>query len=50
MVVESVNSRNYPVVQGAVLLMATLFILINLLADVVIGLLDPRVGDAQFDG
>jgi peptide/nickel transport system permease protein len=44
LVVTAINQRNYTVVQGAVLVIATLFILINLLTDLVYGWLDPRVG------
>ena len=41
--VDAIFARDYPVVQGAVLLTATLFVLINLLTDVVYTLIDPRV-------
>jgi peptide/nickel transport system permease protein len=40
--VTAINLRNYPVVQGCVLVIATLFILVNLLTDVLYGVLDPR--------
>jgi peptide/nickel transport system permease protein len=50
MVVDAVNSRDYPVVQGSILVLAAMFIFVNLVADVLVGLLDPRVGDRQFDG
>ena len=35
--------RDYPVVQGCVLLVAVVFVLINLLVDVLYGWLDPRI-------
>ena len=38
----AINQRNYPVVQGGVLVVATMFILVTLLTDVVVGLVDPR--------
>jgi len=41
--VEAIQSRDYPVVQGCVLLIATLYVLVNLLTDVVYGLIDPRI-------
>lgn len=41
--VDAIFARDYPVVQGAVLLTATLFVLINLVTDVVYTLIDPRV-------
>jgi len=45
--VESIQSRDYPVVQGAVLVIATTTVLANLAADLVQALLDPRVADAE---
>lgn len=47
LVVTAVNQRNYTVVQGAVLVIAALFVLINLLTDLVYGWLDPRVGGRE---
>jgi peptide/nickel transport system permease protein len=41
----SVSARSYTVVQGCVLVIATMFILVNLLTDLIIGWLDPRIGD-----
>src|SRR5690625_2446564 len=43
MLVTSVLSRDYPVVQGTVLVIAVSFILVNLLVDLVYGLIDPRL-------
>lgn len=43
LVVTSIFSRDYPVVQGAVLLFAVTFIVINLLVDVLYAVLDPRI-------
>ena len=37
------RSRDYPTVQGVVLVIAVLTILINLAIDLVYGLLDPRI-------
>ena len=47
LVVTAINQRNYTVVQGGILVVATLFILVNLLTDVIVGLVDPRVEDGQ---
>jgi peptide/nickel transport system permease protein len=44
LVVTAINQRNYTVVQGAVLTIATLFIGVTLLCDLLYGWLDPRVG------
>ena len=40
---DAVQARDYPVLQGAVLLVAALFLLINLLVDVLYAKLDPRI-------
>ena len=45
LVVTAINQRNYPVVQAGVLAIAALFLLVNLLTDLVIGWLDPRIAD-----
>jgi peptide/nickel transport system permease protein len=41
--VTAINQRNYTVVQGAVLVIATLFIVVNLVTDLLYGWLDPRI-------
>ena len=41
--VESVHRRDYPVLQGGVLLVATTVILVNLLVDALYGFINPRV-------
>ena len=43
LVAESVASRNIPVIQGTVLVTATLFVLSNLLADISYMYIDPRI-------
>jgi peptide/nickel transport system permease protein len=43
LVVDAVFSRDYPLVQGVVLLIAIGFVLSNLLVDIVYGWLDPRI-------
>jgi peptide/nickel transport system permease protein len=40
---DSVFGRDYPVLQGAVLVIATGFLLVNLLVDLLYGKLDPRI-------
>jgi len=40
---EGILSRDYPVVQGGVIFVATAFVLINLLVDISYALLDPRI-------
>jgi peptide/nickel transport system permease protein len=41
--VQAINNRDYPVVQAAVFLLATTFVLVNLVVDFVYTLLDPRI-------
>jgi len=43
LVYDAILTRNYPLVTGAVLVTTVLFVLINLVADLVVGALDPRV-------
>lgn len=40
---SAVGDRDYPLLQGAVLLVAALFLVVNLVVDVVHALIDPRV-------
>ena len=41
--VDGVNGRDFPVVQAAVLMIATIFVIGNLLTDILIAYLDPRI-------
>ncbi|MGE2717980.1 ABC transporter permease [Mycolicibacterium litorale] len=43
LVYNAVAARDYPVIQGAVLLMAALFLLINLIVDALYAVVDPRI-------
>jgi len=43
LIVDAIESRDFPIVQGAVLVLATLFVLVNLLTDILQAWLDPRV-------
>lgn len=43
LLVDAVLQRDYPIVQGVVIVVSVLFIVINILVDVSYGLLDPRV-------
>jgi len=43
LVYNAVAARDYPVIQGAVLLIAELFLLINLVVDVLYAVVDPRI-------
>jgi dipeptide transport system permease protein len=41
--IESIRRRDYPVVQGGVLLSATIVIMVNLTVDLLYGLINPRI-------
>jgi peptide/nickel transport system permease protein len=41
--VEAINSRDYPMVQGCILMIALTYIIANLLTDFAYRLLDPRI-------
>jgi peptide/nickel transport system permease protein len=42
-VVDAILKRDYPVVQAVVMLVATVFVLLNLVVDLLYGVIDPRV-------
>ncbi len=41
--IDAINHRDYPLVQGVVFLMATIFLVTNLLIDILYAWLDPRI-------
>lgn len=43
LVYDAVAARDYPLIQGAVLLIAVMFLVVNLLVDVCYALVDPRI-------
>ncbi|MDW5596130.1 ABC transporter permease [Conexibacter stalactiti] len=43
-VIDATGHRDYPVVQGAVLVAAAAFVLISMVVDLLYGVLDPRIG------
>ena len=45
--IDAISRRDYPVVQGGVLLVATLVIVVNLLVDLLYGLINPRIRHAR---
>jgi len=46
LIFDTVMSRNFPVVQGAVLITTSLYIIITLVADLLVAWLDPRVRES----
>jgi peptide/nickel transport system permease protein len=47
--IQSVNDRDFPVVQAIVIMAATIYIVINLLTDIVYGFIDPRIAVAPME-
>jgi len=46
LVMSAVLRRDYPVIQGALIVIAGIYVLINLLVDVIYGFIDPRISYA----
>jgi peptide/nickel transport system permease protein len=45
--IKSLESLDFPIVMGAILMMSFVFIIINILVDIMYGVLDPRVKNAK---
>jgi peptide/nickel transport system permease protein len=43
LLVDAINRRDYPIIQGVVLLFAVTFVLVNLAVDLLYGYIDPRI-------
>ena len=43
MLIQGILNRDYPVVQGAVLLISAFFVIANLMVDLLYAIIDPRV-------
>ncbi len=43
LLVESIHRRDYPVVQGCVLLISLCYVLVNALTDILYAWIDPRI-------
>ncbi len=43
LLIQSIGFRDYPIVQGAILFIAVTYVGVNLLTDLVYGVLDPRI-------
>ena len=41
--VEAIEARNYPVLQGGILFVAFIFVIVNLIVDVLYGFINPRI-------
>jgi peptide/nickel transport system permease protein len=40
---EAIQARDYPIVQGATLFIATIFVTVNLITDLLYAVVDPRI-------
>ena len=40
---DAIGARDYPVIQSGILVVAFIFVMINLLVDLLYGLIDPRI-------
>ena len=47
LLIQAIGRRDYPLVQGIVLVIALMYVLINLLVDIVYGVLDPRIRQSR---
>jgi peptide/nickel transport system permease protein len=43
LMIDAIAARDFPMVQGSVLLVATLFVLVNLIVDIIYVFVDPRI-------
>ena len=47
--IQSIRDRDYPVVQAMAILLAFIFVLVNLIVDILYGVFDPRVRAGQVE-
>jgi peptide/nickel transport system permease protein len=47
LLVDAIRARDFPIVQGTILFLATVFVVVNLLVDLTYGWLDPRIRHAD---
>ena len=43
LLLQAISERDYPVVQGCVLVIASLYVAVNLTVDLTYGVIDPRI-------
>ncbi|HLR75140.1 MAG TPA: ABC transporter permease subunit, partial [Virgibacillus sp.] len=43
LLIDSIHRRDYPVIQGVVLIIACIYVVVNLLIDLLYTFLDPRI-------
>jgi peptide/nickel transport system permease protein len=47
LIVGSIQRRDFPVIQGGLLVTAAIFVFVNIVVDMLYGWLDPRVRDER---
>jgi peptide/nickel transport system permease protein len=47
LLIQAISRRDYPVVQGVVLVVAGMYVFVNLMVDIVYGFLDPRLRQSR---
>jgi ABC-type dipeptide/oligopeptide/nickel transport system permease component len=47
LVVQAIGARDYPLVQGCVLTIGLVYVVVNLLTDLALAFLDPRIRDER---
>jgi peptide/nickel transport system permease protein len=45
--IEAIQARDYPVVQACILVTGMMFVILNMLVDLILPILDPRIREAQ---
>ena len=45
--IDSIGRRDYPALQGGVMLVSTAVILVNLIVDLIYGMIDPRISHGR---
>jgi peptide/nickel transport system permease protein len=43
LVIQSINLRDWPALQGSLIVIGTAFVIVNIVVDIIYGYLDPRV-------
>lgn len=49
-IVDSILKSDFPIVQGTVMLIGVIFVIINLIVDIVYAFLDPRIKYTKEEG
>ena len=43
MLINAINTSDYPIVQSVMLLLVAVFLILNLIVDVIYAIIDPRI-------